>query len=80
MKPFDPKEYKRDILVFNLHKSDSVLLVFPTGAVVNDQTGILEGNFKDLRKTVKITSRDDVKNKEAALQTVILEWLILVEK
>jgi len=27
MKPFDPKEYKRDIVVFNLHKNDCVLLV-----------------------------------------------------
>src|ERR1700745_2453578 len=43
MKPFDPKEYKRYIIVFNLYKKDSVLLVFPTGAVVNDKTGLLEG-------------------------------------
>lgn len=30
MKAFDPKEYKRDIVVLNLHKGYA-LLVFPTG-------------------------------------------------
>ncbi|MEP6583817.1 MAG: hypothetical protein ABJA90_06110, partial [Ginsengibacter sp.] len=28
MKPFDPKEYKRDIIVFNLFKG-RIMLVFP---------------------------------------------------
>jgi hypothetical protein len=50
IKPFDPKEYKRDIVVFNLHKKDFVLLVFPTGATINDTTGLLEGKFPDGRK------------------------------
>jgi len=31
MKPFDPKEYKRDIIVMNLHKNN-IMLVLPTGA------------------------------------------------
>lgn len=80
MKPFDPKEYKRDIVVFNLHKKDFVLLVFPTGAIVNDPTGLLEGKFTDGRKTAKFATLDDVKNKEEDLQTVLKEWLKLVYK
>ncbi|MGB8193925.1 MAG: DUF1801 domain-containing protein, partial [Chitinophagaceae bacterium] len=44
MKPFDPKEYKRDIVVLNLHKGN-ILLVFPTGARIKDTTGFLEGNY-----------------------------------
>src|SRR5215472_4964593 len=32
MKPSDPKEYKRYIVVFNLHKKDCIRLVFPSGA------------------------------------------------
>ena len=31
MKPFDPKEYKREMIVFNLHKG-RIMLVFPSGA------------------------------------------------
>lgn len=80
MKPFDPKEYKRDIVVFNLHKKDSVLLVFPTGAVVDDKTGLLEGKFTDGRKTAKFTTLNEVKNREKDLQSVIKDWLKMVDK
>ncbi|HEV7351181.1 DUF1801 domain-containing protein [Telluribacter sp.] len=80
MKAFDPKEYKRDLVVFNLHKKDAVLLVFPTGAKVNDPSGILEGTFPDGRKTAKFTHMDEVKKQEKDLQTVVKAWLALVEK
>ena len=80
MKPFDPKEYKRDIVVFNLHKKEYVLLIFPTGATIKDTTGLLEGKFTDGRRMITITSLKDVKAKEKALQAVIKEWLKLVDK
>ena len=79
MKPFDPKEYKREIAVFNLHKG-RIMLVFPTGAKVNDTTGLLEGDFKDGRKTLVLKDMADVKAKKKALQTVIKQWLNIVEK
>lgn len=37
MKVFNPKEHKRDIVVFNLHKN-RIMLVFPSGAKVTDQS------------------------------------------
>lgn len=49
MADFDPKEYKRDLIVMNLHKG-KVMLVFPTGAKVKNPLSIMEGNFKDTRK------------------------------
>src|SRR5688572_4441849 len=49
MKAFDAKEYKRDIVVVNIRKGHA-LLVFPTGATVNDPSGILEGNYTDGRR------------------------------
>lgn len=64
-------------MVFNLHKKDFVLLVFPAGAIVDDKTGLLEGEFTDGRKTTKFSSLNEVKNKEKDLQTVIKEWLDL---
>ena len=79
MKPFDPKEYKRDIAVTNLHKGN-LMLVFPTGAKVKDTTGLLEGNYPDGRRIVKFTGADDVKAKEKALKKVIKDWLKTVEK
>ena len=49
MKPFNPKEYKRDIAVVNIHRGYT-LLVFPTGACVKDETGLLEANYADGKK------------------------------
>ena len=79
MKPFDPKEYKREIVVFNLHKG-RIMLVFPSGAKVNDTSGLLEGKFTDGRKIVTFKDIDDVKAKEKDLQQVIKIWLSMVEK
>jgi hypothetical protein len=79
MKPIDPKEYKREIVVFNLYKG-RILLVFPGGAKVNDESGLLEGDYKDGRRTTIFKDMKDVKSKEKALQNVIKEWLKLVDK
>lgn len=79
MKPFDPKEYKREIIVFNLFKN-RIMLVFPGGAKVNDTTGFLEGDYKDGRRIVIFKDMEDVKSKEKALRKVIKAWLKLVDK
>ena len=79
MKPFDPKEYKREIVVFNLFKN-RIMLVFPSGSKVNDKSGLLEGDYKDGRRIILFKDMKDVKSKEKALQAVIKEWLKLVDK
>jgi hypothetical protein len=80
MKPFDPKEYKRDIIVFNLHKKEYILVIFPTGAKIKDPNGVLEGKFTDGRRMITIKDLGEVKAKEKALQAVIKDWLKQVEK
>ncbi len=79
MKEFDPKEYKRDIVVMNLHKG-RILLIFPTGAKIDDKSGLLEGDFKDGRRMVTIKDLEDVKEKEGRLKEVIRDWLGKVER
>ncbi|HLG40248.1 MAG TPA: DUF1801 domain-containing protein [Chitinophagaceae bacterium] len=79
MKPFDPKEYKREIIVFNLFKG-RIMLVFPSGAKVNNSSGLLEGDYKDGRRIIIFKDMDDIKSKEKALQKIIKGWLKLVEK
>ena len=79
MKTFDPKEYKRDIVVVNFRKN-KILLVFPTGATINNKSGLLEGDYKDGRRLVNFTDLNDVKAKEKALKNVLRDWLNLVEK
>lgn len=79
MKAFDPKEYKRDILVMNLHRG-KILLVMPTGEQVKDVSKILEGKYTDGRRIVTIKDMDDAKAKTEELQKVLKAWLELVEK
>lgn len=79
MKPFNPKEYKRDIVVVNIHKGYA-LLVFPTGATIPDTTGLLEGDYKDGRRMITIKDMTEFKTKEKGLKKVIQEWLKLVDK
>jgi hypothetical protein len=79
MKPFDPKEYKREIAVFSLFK-ERIMLVFPSGAKVKDTSGLLTGDYKDGRRIVLLKDMVDVKAKEKALQKIIKEWLKLIDK
>jgi hypothetical protein len=79
MKPSVPKEYKREIIVFNLHKG-RIMLVFPSGAKVDDSTGFLQGEYKDGRRIVIFKDLQEVKAKKGILQRVIKKWLTLVEK
>ena len=79
MKPFNPKEYKRGIIVLNLFKG-RIMLVFPSGAKVDDQTGFLTGEYKDGRRLVIFNDLADVKSREQLLHSVVKKWLTLVEK
>ncbi len=78
MKPFDPKTYQQIIAVFNLFKG-RIMLVFPSGAKVGDQTGLLEGDYSDGRRLIVFKDLDDVRSKAPLLQEVVKKWLTLVE-
>jgi hypothetical protein len=79
MKPSNPKEYKKYIIVTNFLKG-RILLVFPSGAKINDTTGFLEGDYKDGRRLHYFKDLADVLANKNALQNVIKKWLTLVEK
>jgi|HubBroStandDraft_6_1064221.scaffolds.fasta_scaffold1366228_1 hypothetical protein len=80
MKPFNPKEYKRHLVVFNLHRKDCIRLVFPSGARVNDKSGLLEGDYADGRRLALFFNMGDVKSKQASLQAVIRRWIETLDK
>lgn len=80
MKPFDPKEYRRYIVGFNLFKKDTLRLIFLRGASADDPTGLLEGDYKDGRRLVLFKSIDDVKSKEAELKKIIKQLIKLIDK
>lgn len=79
MKAFDAKEYKRDIVVMHLRKN-KILLIFPTGAIIENTSGILEGDYSDGRRMVSINNLTDVDTKATALHTILNQWLTLVDK
>ena len=79
IKPFDPKEYKREIIVFNLFKR-KIMLVFPSGSKISNTFGLLEGDYKDGRRLLIFSDLADVLLKKKALESIIKEWLTLVEK
>ncbi|HQQ97839.1 MAG TPA: DUF1801 domain-containing protein [Cyclobacteriaceae bacterium] len=79
MKVFDPKEYKRELIVMNLHKG-RIMLVFPSGAKVKDASGLLTGDYKDGRRLVVFTDLADVKSKEKQLKKVIKDWISLIDE
>lgn len=80
MRPFDPKEHKRHMIVFNLHsKEGGVLLVFLRGAAVNDTSGLLTGNYRDGRRLARFRSLAEVKAGDEHLRKVIATWLSLAD-
>ena len=80
MKPFDPKKYKRHLAVFNLHRKDCIRLVFPSGSRVDDNWGLLEGDYADGRRLALFHDVQEVIPKKTPLQSVIREWLQTLEK
>ena len=78
MKAFDPKEYKRDIAVFNLHK-ERIMLVFPSGAKINDTSGLLTGKYADGRRIAIFKDMDEVAARAEDISSVIKKWLALIE-
>jgi hypothetical protein len=79
MKAFNPKEYKRDILVMNIHKGN-ILLVFPTGAKITNAKIKDAINYPDGRKIIKVADLEDAKDKQSSLEIIITEWLGKIEK
>jgi len=80
MKPSDPKEYKRYIIVFNLFQKDCVRLVVWKGARVKDKSGLLEGDYADGRRLALFHNLEEAKSKKALLQAVIRRWLETPDK
>lgn len=79
IKEFDPKEYKRDVVVFHLRNPKKIQLIFIHGARLENRVKGLEGNHADGRRMVSISNQEDWTNKKAIIQAAILHWLETVE-
>lgn len=79
MKAFDAKEYKRDLLVVNSHRG-KILLVFPTGAKINDAAGLKGKDYPDGRKIITLEKLSDLEKIKPELETGITDWMNQLEK
>lgn len=70
--------YKGNIASFNLRAKKHVSLMFHKGAILEDPTGILEGNGKQAR-VMKFKDVNDIENKKTALENIIKYWIVLHE-
>jgi hypothetical protein len=80
MAPFNPKEYKRYLIVSNLYQKDCIRLVFPSGSRIGDTTGFLTGDYADGRRLALFPSMDEVHSKQATLKRSIRKWLETLDK
>ena len=80
IRPFNPKEYKRYLVVFNLFKKDCIRLVFWGGSKVNDTSGFLEGDYADGRRIAMFYGMQDVKSNKKALQDSVRMLLKHLDK
>jgi hypothetical protein len=79
MTPFNPKEHRRHLVVFNFFRKDCLRLIFMHGDRANDKTGFLEGDYSDGRRLALFGSIDDLESRKKVLKAVLkaqLEHLI----
>jgi len=68
--------YKGYMVTFNLWAKQHVHLVFHNGAILTNESGLLEGDYPD-RRMAYFSSMDNVKLKRAALEGAVREWVKL---
>ena len=71
--------YKGNIASFFMNAKQRVSLMFHKGFLINDTSGLLEGDGKEAR-TARFDNLEDIENKKFALQAVIREWIRMQDK
>ena len=72
--------YKEDFAAIHLRQQKFVhlVLVFPKG-LVEDKTGLLEGNYKD-RRMAYFYNMADIEAKKSTLEKVVDDWVTLMDQ
>jgi hypothetical protein len=80
MQAFDPKEYKRYLIVFNFFKKDCLRLVFWGGDKAKDKSGFLQGDYPDGRRLALLHGMDEVKARKKDLQNALKNQLKAIDE
>lgn len=70
--------YKDNMCTFNPRAKKFVNLTFHKGALVNDTTGLLDGDQKEAR-VARFTNMDEVEAKKDDLQAVVKKWVEVMD-
>lgn len=71
--------YKGDMAVVVPRANGKIHIVFPNGIIINDPTGLLEGDYKD-RRMAYFYDMADIKAKQAALEQIVNDWVNLMDR
>jgi len=66
--------YKGYMVTFNLWARHRIHLVFHNGAILTNESGLLEGDYPT-RRMAYFSSMDEVESKRKALEDAIREWV-----
>ncbi|WP_282162080.1 DUF1801 domain-containing protein [Ulvibacterium marinum] len=66
--------YKGNMASYFMNAKKHVSLMFHKGALINDTTGLLQGDGKEAR-TAKFGSMEDIENHKKDLESVVLAWI-----
>lgn len=70
--------YKGNIASFFMNAKKQVTLMFHKGAIMPNKSGLLEGDGKEAR-TARFYSIEDIESKKAALESVVQEWIEMMD-
>jgi uncharacterized protein YdeI (YjbR/CyaY-like superfamily) len=68
--------YKGNMASYFMNAKKHVSLMFHKGALINDKTGLLEGDAKEGR-TAKFASMQEIKKRKKDLESVVKAWIKL---
>lgn len=71
--------YKDNMATFNPRAKKFVNLTFHKGALIDDSTGLLEGDSKEAR-VARFYDMDDIQKKRKALENVIQKWISIMDQ
>lgn len=71
--------YKGNMASYFMNAKKHVSLMFHKGALINDKTGLLQGDGKEGR-TAKFENMTDIEERKKDLQTVVKEWIKMQDK
>lgn len=71
--------YKGNMASYFMNAKKHVSLMFHKGALINDTTGLLEGNGKEGR-AVKFADMKEIEKRKKDMVLVVKEWVKLMDK